>query len=94
MKHIKEVVGQFLKSSGIGNRQEENYIFENWKSIAGEETARMAEPFKMEGNKLYLQVENSVMMNELVYKKKTLKAKINKIFRMEKVKDIIVRIKQ
>jgi hemerythrin superfamily protein len=94
MKHIKEVVARFLKDSGIGNRQEENYIFENWKSIAGEETARMAEPFKMEGKKLYLQVENSVIMNEVVYKKKVLKAKINKIFGIEKVKDIIVRIKQ
>jgi hemerythrin superfamily protein len=94
MKHIKEVVAGFLKDSGIGNRQEENYIFENWKSIAGEETARMAEPFKMEGKKLYLQVENSVIMNEVVYKKKILKAKINKIFGIEKVKDIIVRIKQ
>jgi hypothetical protein len=54
----------------------------------------MAEPFKMEGKKLYLQVENSVIMNEVVYKKKVLKAKINKIFGIEKVKDIIVRIKQ
>lgn len=94
MKHIKEAVTQFLKNTGIGTRQEENYIFENWKSIAGEETARMASPFKMEGKKLYLQVENSVIMNEITYKKKILKAKINKIFKQEKVKDIIVRIKQ
>ena len=94
MKHIKEAVTGFLKTTGLGNRQEENYIFENWKSIAGEETARMAEPFKMEGKKLYLQVENSVIMNEIIYKKKILKAKINKIFGNEKVKDIIVRMKQ
>ncbi len=85
---------RFLKNSGIGSRQEENYIFENWKSIAGEDTARMAEPFKMEGRKLYLQVENSVIMNEVVYKKKELKARINRLFRQDKVKDIIVRIKQ
>ena len=94
MRHIKEAVGQFLKSSGIGNRKDENYIFENWKAIAGEETARMAEPFKMEGRKLYLQVENSVIMNEVVYKKKTLKSKINKIFGREMVKDLIIRMKQ
>lgn len=94
MKHIKDAVAQFLKSSGLGNRKEENYIFENWKKIAGVDTARMAEPFKMEGKKLYLQVENSVIMNEVVYKKKALKAKINKIFGSEKVKDIIVRMKQ
>jgi hypothetical protein len=94
MNHIKQAVDRFLKNSGLGSRQEENYIFENWKSIAGEETARMAEPFKMEGKKLFLQVENSVIMNEVTYKKKALKEKINKLFKQEKVKDIIVRIKQ
>jgi predicted nucleic acid-binding Zn ribbon protein len=94
MKHIREAVGQFLKASGLGNRQDENYIFENWKKIAGEETARMAQPFKMEGKKLFLEAENSVIMNELVYKKKALKAKINNIFRKEMVRDIVVRIKQ
>lgn len=94
MKHIKEAVGLFLKSTGLGARQDENRIFEDWKIIAGWETAAMAEPFKMEGKKLYLQVANSVVMNEVTYKKKQLKAKINRYFKTEKVKDIVVRIRQ
>jgi predicted nucleic acid-binding Zn ribbon protein len=94
MKHIKEAVGLFIKNSGLGQRQEENFIFENWKSIAGEEIAKQAEPFKMDGKKLWINAENSVILSELTYKKKFLKDRINRLFKEEKVRDIIIRIKQ
>jgi predicted nucleic acid-binding Zn ribbon protein len=94
MKHISDAIGQFIKKTGLGERQEEDRIFEEWKIIAGPEDAAMAEPFKFEGGKLYLQAENSVMVSELTYKKKALKARINKALGRALVKDIVVRIRQ
>ncbi len=94
MRHIKDAVSQFLKRTGISERRDEDRIFEEWKKMAGAETAAMAEPFKVEGKKLFLQVANSVVMNEVTYKKKQIKNRINAFFGQEKIKDIVVRIRQ
>jgi predicted nucleic acid-binding Zn ribbon protein len=94
MKHISEAIGQFLKKSSLGLRQEENFIFDNWEKIVGPEIAKQAEPFKMDGKKLFIWAENSVIMNEITYKKKAIKDKINSLFKAQKVKEIVLRLKQ
>jgi hypothetical protein len=94
MKHIKEAVTDFLKRSGLGARQEEHFIHENWADIAGSDLSKQSEPYKLDGRKLFIYVENSVIMSEIIYKKKALRDKINLLFKADKVKDIIFRIKQ
>ncbi len=94
MQHIKEFVEKFLKKAHIGEQREEDFIFNNWSNIVDRDLAENVEPYKFLEGKLYLYVKNSVMMNELTYKKKDIKIVINNIFREEKIKDIILKIKQ
>lgn len=94
MKHISEEISRYLKKSRLDLRQEENFIFENWEKIVGSDIAKQAEPFKMDGKKLFISVENSVIMNEITYKKKAIKDRINSFFKTQKVKDIVLRLKQ
>jgi len=94
MQHIKEFVENFLKKSRIGEQKEEDIIFSGWSSIVGDEIAGSAEPFKFSDGKLFLYVKNSALMNELTYRKKDIKMAVNKVFREEKVKEIILKIKQ
>jgi len=94
MQHIKEFVEKFLKKSHIGEQREEDFIFTNWANIVGRDLAENTGPYKFLDGKLYLYVENSVMMNELTYRKKDIKILLNNIFREEKIKDIVLKIKQ
>ena len=66
-----------------------NNVLDNWESLVGKKVADVSEPDKIERDKLYLKVKNSVWKNELFFMKSELLAKINNNFSKGKVKDII-----
>ena len=94
MNHIKNSVVKFLKKTKIGVKTEESFIMENWTKIVGKNIAKNTVPFKISRKKLFIYVENSVIMNELIYEKTRIKTEVNRIFRQEKVKEIVFRIRQ
>jgi len=93
MRHISEAVASFLKKSGINERQELGLIVEKWGQIAPD-FCKSAEPFKLDKKKLFIQAENSVVVSELSYRKKTIKELVNRLAGREAVKEIVLRIRQ
>ncbi|MFP4465541.1 MAG: DUF721 domain-containing protein [Candidatus Goldiibacteriota bacterium] len=94
MEQIKNIVDNFIKKTGIDAEAEADFIFENWEKIAGKEFKKGTKPFKYSHNKLFIYADNSVILSEIRYKKKDIINNINAVFKEEKVKDIIFRIKK
>lgn len=94
MEHIRGFLDRIVKKAGIGKRSEDEFIFENWKSIAAGTAAEDAEPYKLKNRVLYAFASSSAAMNELTYQKKAIIIRINALLRGERVKDIVFRIKQ
>ena len=94
MEHIKDLAEKLRKELKMDERESTDFIYENWAEIVGKNTAKNTKPFKIYGKKMFIYAENSVIMSEMVYKKKEIMDKVNAVFREEKIKEIIFRIKQ
>ena len=94
MKHIKSIIEKFLINTNYSRKSKDDKIFEKWLDIDGENTAKITKPFKIHNKKLFIYVENSVIMGEIVYEKKDIMAKINAEMGVEAVTNLIFRIKQ
>jgi len=94
MRHIREIVEKLVKDTKITDTGEENILFEKWAEIIGKNTAKTCTPFKISGKKLFIYAENSVIMGEIVYRKKEMMDRINGFYKKQKINEIIFRIKQ
>jgi len=74
---LKEALEDYLKERKWDKRIEGYQIIKDWKEIAGEELANNAQPIKMEGSILWLQVRSSVWANELNWRKGEIMERIN-----------------
>lgn len=92
MKHIKEIIKDLVKKIKFRQMNEEIFIMENWGKIVGNDMSKYISPIKLHKDKLFINVENSVIMEEMIYRKKELIEKINSIFKEKKIKNIIFKI--
>ncbi len=98
MEHIKIILERYFKKKEIGKflsieKEQGQKIFNNWDEIIGEEYKELTKPYRILNNKLFIYVENSVIISELIYKKKKIIEKINKKFSIV-IKDLVFKIKQ
>ncbi len=92
MKHIKDIINSFIKKTKIKEMAESNFILENWEKIVGKDISQVISPIRLYKDKLFISVKNSVIMEEMVYRKKELIEKINSVFKENKIKNIIFKI--
>ena len=93
MDSIKNLLEKFVSKNRIDKADYGDVIKDNWDRIAGD-LAKGTKPFKYDKKKLFIYAENSVIMSEITYKKRVLKARINAYFKKETVKEIIARMRQ
>ncbi|MGD0565840.1 MAG: DUF721 domain-containing protein [Candidatus Goldiibacteriota bacterium] len=93
MESIKDLLEKFISKNKLDRADDGDVIREKWEEIAGE-FSRTTKPFKYAGKKLFIYAENSVIMSEIIYKKRELKDKINAFFGRETVREIIARMRQ
>lgn len=93
MDSIKNLLEKFVSKNRIDKADDGDVIKDNWDKIAGD-LAKGTKPFKYDKKKLFIYAENSVIMSEITYKKRVLKARINAYFKKEIVKEIIARMRQ
>ncbi|MCX7698883.1 MAG: DUF721 domain-containing protein [Candidatus Goldbacteria bacterium] len=98
MDHIKDLLEKYLQKKEIGKflsqeKTKEQEIFYNWHKIIGEKYEKFTEPYKIFNKKLFIYVENSVIISELIYEKKKIIEKIKKEFSLS-LKDIVFKIRQ
>jgi hypothetical protein len=90
LKHVKDIVAKIVRET-LDKTPEEagdfEYIFDHWKKIAGPGSR----PVKFLSGILTIEAENSLVLSELVYRKKELLEGINKKRGPLKIKEIIIR---
>lgn len=92
MQHIKEIIKSLLKNAKFKQMNETYFIFENWEKIVGKDISEVTTPIRLYKDKLFVNVENSVIMEEMIYRKKEIIEKINSILKREKINNIIFKI--
>ncbi|MEI7640490.1 MAG: DUF721 domain-containing protein [bacterium] len=94
MDYIKKFLPEFEKKIGFGKTKTIDTLVEKWEELVGKTEAKNTLPYKVKDGVLFLAVENSIIMNELTYKKKDLINKINAFLKTEEIKEIKTRLKQ
>ncbi len=95
MKNYKQpeslslVIGKLIKKRGWERKIKEVQALANWSKVVGPKVAENSSPVRIEGQKLFVKVENSVWKNELIFMEKEIKEKLNQSVNREVVKDII-----
>jgi predicted nucleic acid-binding Zn ribbon protein len=75
--HISSSLNRLLAHYHLTDSVEEERIFQNWKSIVGKSIAMRCQPEKIEGDTLFLRVENNIWKEELQRKASNLMKRIN-----------------
>jgi hypothetical protein len=86
--HISALLGDMIKRRKWQGRFELHEVFAFWEKAVGKEIAKHANPAKFRGKVLWVEVSDSIWMQQLQFLKMTLLEKINKQFKAVEVEDI------
>ncbi|HEV8243700.1 MAG TPA: DUF721 domain-containing protein [Nitrospirales bacterium] len=89
---LPDILARFLKTHGMASRMLEFTLQQHWIEIAGEHIGRHTRPESIRHHKLYLVAENSVWLQQLLFLKPELLAKLNGIADGEALTDIVLRV--
>lgn len=89
---LPDILSRFLKTHGMAIHMLEFRLQQHWPEIVGEHVARHTWPDSVRHRKLYLVAENSVWLQQLLFLKPELLAKINGAADGEALTDIVLRV--
>ena len=89
---LPDILARFLKTHGMAIHMLEFKLQQHWPEIVGEHLARHTWPDSVRHRKLYLVAENSVWLQQLLFLKPELLAKINTAADGEALSDIVLRV--
>ena len=89
---LPDILARFLKTHGMAIHMLEFKLQQHWPEIVGEHVARHTWPDSVRHRKLYLVAENSVWLQQLLFLKPELLAKINAAADGEVLSDIVLRV--
>jgi len=89
---LPDILARFLKTHGMAIHMLEFRLQQHWPAIVGEHIARHTWPDSVRHRKLYLVAENSVWLQQLLFLKPELLAKINAAADGEALTDIVLRV--
>ena len=89
---LPDILARFLKTHGMAIHMLEFKLQQHWPEIVGEHVARHTWPDSVRHRKLYLVAENSVWLQQLLFLKPELLAKINAAADGEALSDIVLRV--
>jgi predicted nucleic acid-binding Zn ribbon protein len=92
-RKIGEVMPEVLRRSRFAQRFEENEIRAVWNQVMAPEIIQHAQPVNLARGTLFVNVDNSVWLAELLqYRKKEILERLRHSFGSEKIKKIAFRI--
>lgn len=89
--NINEALDSFFKEKGWDKKRREIHIINSWENIVGITIAKSTRNISIFDTTLYLNIESSVIRNELLMIKSGLINKINKEAGCSLISDIIIR---
>lgn len=91
--HISALLGEMIERRHWQDRFELHEVFSFWEKAVGKDIAKHARPAKFRGKVLWLDVSDSIWMQQLQFLKTTLLRTINKQFDTVEVEDIRFQLK-
>lgn len=88
---MKEVFDALLKAYGIDERMNEKRLIMQWPTLCGPLIARHTKSLYVRNKVLHVQVDNSVLREELIFSRQKLKEKLNEEMGTEVITDIVIR---
>lgn len=85
---IASVLDTLIKSLGIEKQIEQYKIFDAWNTIVGEQVSKVAQPERLHGSTLIVNVNNAPWRAELTYRKKEILEKIHHTLQSKSITDI------
>jgi hypothetical protein len=73
-----EVLGEFLRRTGINRKIQEQKILNSWEEAVGEGIAERTQPIRVQNRVLQVKVANSVWMQELQFMKELILQKLHR----------------
>jgi predicted nucleic acid-binding Zn ribbon protein len=91
-RRVGGVLDTVLDNLGVASAVEQHAVFREWESRVGREIARAAQPHRVDGETLLVNVTNSAWMSELSLRQNELLERLNRGRRRTCVKRLIFRM--
>ena len=88
MQELRKIIQTLLADTGIEKAVLQHKSLLIWKEIVGETIANNSEPSDVKHGVLTVKVSTPVWRNELVFRKKEILEKLNKVLGKDVIKDI------
>lgn len=88
---LGEVIKDYLKESNIDKKLTEIQLINSWEEIVGKEIARRTEKIYIRNNKLFVHFTSSVVRNELLLHRETIRSRLNEQAGEELITEIVLK---
>ncbi len=88
---LGEVIKEYLKESDIDKKLTEIQLINSWEEIVGKEIARRTEKIYIRNNKLFVHFTSSVVRNELLLHRETIRSRLNEQAGEELITEIVLK---
>ncbi len=85
---VKKTLEKVLKNCHLGSDLDVYKVFSLWNGLVGENTARHAQPARVRGQILYVEVDDPLWLSQLKYMKGDILARIETEVRKRILKDL------
>ena len=85
---LDKLISRFLKAYGLEGKMEEMNVVNNWENIMGKAVANRTKKIRIMDKTLILEIDSSVMRDELHSGKELLIAKVNDYVGKEMITDV------
>ncbi len=88
---ISEVIQAFLKESGLESRLKEVELINSWEEIVGTMISKRTKKIEIKNGKMIIYLKSSVVKNELMMLRESLKNSLNEKAGEEIIKEIVLK---
>jgi len=88
---LAEAVNDYIKEMNLGPKLSEITIINSWEEIVGKAISSRTKKIFIKDHTLYVHLNSSVVRNELLMLRETLREKLNEKAGSDVIKDIVLR---
>ena len=88
---LAEALNDYVKEMNIGEKLSEVSVINSWEEIVGKAISSRTTKIYIKDHKLFVHLSSSVVRNELLMLRETLREKLNKVAGSEVIKEIVLR---
>ena len=90
-QQISEVIQAFLSESGLDSRLKEVELINSWEEIVGTMISKRTKKIEIKNGKMIIYLQSSVVKNELMMLRESLRNSLNEKAGEEIIKEIILK---